>query len=274
MYRVKTILFAIVALLFVDGCSDEPSTSFNASGTLAHYSPLFTLQTLDEIEDDLSGITYNTESKTFFMVRDDEDEGKIWEYDNNLHHLRTIETKHFGDAEDIAYLGDDEFAIVNEAGELFIFVIDASTNTLDASDENVQMIKFADVEVENKGPEGVTYDSANKTFYIVNEKKPKALYYFIRPESSVTSLTPSILFDTKEVLEALDDLSAITYDSRNDSLLILSHQSHKVLNVTKEGEIIGTLELADSTQHEGIALDDSFDLYITSEDNFIRLYRK
>lgn len=245
--------------------------SGDATGTLAGYTVVGTLNTIDYIGNDLSGITYVPESNRYFMIQNNG--GRIWEADINFNLLRTIRMVGMGDTEDIVYMGNNEFAIVNEASRLFIVNIFADTTRLDTSDTaNVQTITFG-ASGGNVGPEGVAFNSATQTFYIVKEQSPRAIYSFPRPGPGNQTITPSIPFDAETVLTMARDLSAITYDPRGGgSLLILSHISHSVVDVDISGNILGVLKLADSTQHEGITLDPQFNLQITSEANFQRTY--
>jgi uncharacterized protein YjiK len=68
------------------------------------------------------------------------------------------------------------------------------------------------------------------------------------------------------------DLSSATLDTRTGRLLILSHESHKLMDVGLDGFVHGELAMADSSQHEGVALDSSFNIYVTSEPRNYRVY--
>jgi len=272
-------LSLITSLYFNEAAPSPPSngggggsTPVTTSGSLSNYTDVSEINRISFISNDLSGITYNFDSDTYFMIQNNG--GRIWEVNKNFELLRTITMSNsFDDTEDLVYLGNNELAIVNEASQLFIVNIFSDTTSLDTSDTaNVQTITFG-ANGGNSGPEGVAFDLATQTFYIVKEQSPKAIYSFQRPGPGNQTIVPDIPFDATAVLTMATDLSAITFDPRgNGSLLILSHISHRVINTDISGNILGILNLADSTQHEGITLDDNFDLQVTSEANIQRTY--
>ena len=132
------------------------------------------------INGELSGVTWNKVNNHLYMIEDDY--GTIWETDTNCNILRTISGGTFGDTEDIAFLGHDEFAVVTEEGDLYIVNIPHSEDDMVIDPDDFQKITFAYPD-GNDGPEGVTYNPLTETFYIVKEKKsagllqiPKARY--------------------------------------------------------------------------------------------------
>ena len=72
----------------------------------------------------------------------------------------------------------------------------------------------------------------------------------------------------------MEDLSALTFDERTGRILILSEDSHRIIDVDPEtGTIHGVLDMSDATQHEGISFyNNNYDLIITSEPNYFTTY--
>ena len=225
------------------------------------------------ISEDLSGVTWNKENNYLYMIEDDY--GTIWETDTNCNILRTISGGTFGDTEDIAFLGHDEFAVVTEEGDLYIGNIPHSEDDMVIDPDDFQKITFAYPD-GNDGPEGVTYDPLTETFYIVKEKNPQAFYRFQRPGTSAdTVITPDIPFDAESIFDGImEDLSALTFDKRTGRILILSEDSHRIIDVDPEtGTIHGVLDMSDASQHEGISFyNNNYDLIITSEPNYYTTY--
>ena len=255
------------------GGSSVPDGTF---GTLSNYTDVEAEKVLAYANDDLSGITYNPVTDTYFMIQNNG--GRIWEVDKSFNLIRVIRmlNNSFDDSEDIVHIGGNEFAIVNEASQLFIVNIFAGTTELDATDTaSVQTITFGS-NGGNIGPEGVAFDKATQTFYIVKEMQPKAIYSFQRPAAGNQTIVPDEPFDAEtvfaNVLGTYGDLSAITFDARDNTLLLLSHTRHQVLNVDITGNVLGVLDLADNRQAEGITLDENGSLQIVSEANFQRTY--
>jgi uncharacterized protein YjiK len=256
---------AAPSLTFVESPVDPPDLP------IADYDPASSLTSLSFITNgDLSGITWNWDTNTFFLIQN-RNEG-LWEVDLDFFLLRTLEAKGFGDSEDIAYLGAGEFAIVNESSQLYIGEILPLATELRSSD--FQRVTFG-VPEGNRGPEGVTYDPATKTFYVVKEKSPMAVKSFIRPNATgnvrFTALT---IFDAETVFDGIaTDLSGVYFNASTQRLLILSDESHVVMDVALDGTIASTLPMADNSQHEGITVDGEGTLIITSEPNLYRLYQ-
>jgi uncharacterized protein YjiK len=233
---------------------------------LEDYSAATQSQSLAFISGDLSGITYVPDTNTFFLIQNNG--GGLWEVDIDFNRIRTIVMNGFGDTEDIAFMSGNEFAIVDESSQLFIGSIGSSATQISAG--NFQRITF-DTYSGNSGYEGVAYDSNADIFYVVKESAPKRIRSFSRPATSAdTTVAASTPFDAN--LLPAGDLSSATLDTRTGRLLILSHESHKLMDVGLDGFVHGELAMADSSQHEGVALDSSFNIYVTSEPRNYRVY--
>ncbi len=221
----------------------------------------------------LSGITWNKENNRLYMIENGD--GTIWVSDYSFNLIRTIEGGSFGDTEDMAHLSGNEFAIVTEAGELFIGEIPDGDSDIYINPNDFQKITF-DYHEENSGAEGVTYDSESQIFYIVKEKNPMRFFQFQRPAtSSDTVITPDVPFDAEyEFSGIMDDLSSITYDDRTNRALILSDDSHRLIDVNPTtGNIHGTLNVYGMDQPEGICFyNDNYDFVIVGEPNFYTTY--
>ena len=261
MKTVKTIilLFFIISHLF------------SQNSPLEYYSQGIIPTEIPWINDDLSGVTINTNSNSLFMIENDE--GKIWELDTNFNHIRTILGGQFGDEEDIVYLNNDDYAIVTEEGDLYIGKLNFSDNDIDPSD--FQKITF-NQHNGNTGSEGVAYDSLSQTFYIVKEKDPMAFYTFNRPDhDNDTTISVQIPFDAEnEFSGIMADLSSISFDYRTNRVLIVSDESQKIIDVEpSNGLILGQMNLSGMAQAEGICfINHNYDLLIVGEPNYYTIY--
>ena len=244
---------------------------FSQNSPLEYYSQGIIPTEIPWINDDLSGVTINTNSNSLFMIENDE--GKIWELDTNFNHIRTILGGQFGDEEDIVYLNNDDYAIVTEEGDLYIGKLNLSDNDIDPSD--FQKITF-NQHNGNSGSEGVAYDSLSQTFYIVKEKDPMAFYTFNRPDhDNDTTISVQIPFDAEnEFSGIMADLSSISFDYRTNRVLIVSDESQKVIDVEpSNGLILSQINLSGMDQAEGICfLNHNYDLLIVGEPNYYTVY--
>lgn len=227
-------------------------------GAISDYSPQTDVVEILFIASQLSGATYNPDSNTLFLIQNSG--SRLWEVDLDFNLVREISIGGFGDSEDIAYLGNGEFAIVNENSELYVGVIDEAATSLSAS--TFQKITF-DSYRGSDGPEGVTYNPETGEFFIVKERNPKRIFTFLRPAGSEdTTVTPSEPFDAETL--PIGDLAAVNFDADTGRLFILSQASKKIVEVLLDGTVLDELSVAELSHPEGIAINGSF-LYVVGE---------
>ncbi|MCG3717268.1 SdiA-regulated domain-containing protein, partial [Aliarcobacter butzleri] len=131
------------------------------------------LVVINEIEKNLSGITYNENTDTLFAITNSPRD--IYELDKNGNVLRKISLKGFKDTEDITYIKDNKFAILDEElNGLFIVDINDDTKFISIED-SIKKFIFDIKKFENFGLEGISYDKTEDKFYMVNERNPKKI---------------------------------------------------------------------------------------------------
>lgn len=238
-----------------------------------------TQKTLPEVGGNLSGITYNPDSDSYFLIQNDS--GNIFEYKADFTKpVRTIRMTNLtdSDTEDIVYLGKNEYAISTESNQVLILKIDETQTTVDARDtrEDVQLMQLPAPAKHNKGLEGVCYSKKHNTFYAVQEKKPKRIFEWPRPAHSNDISDPATLgakepFDTEKILKhVMSDLSSCVYDDKNDQLLLLSHESSRVMRLTRQGQVVSTMDLPlIPDQYEGITFAKDGKIIVVSEPNIV-----
>jgi len=242
--------------------SDFDLTTFTAS---------VSLQPLSYVPADLSGITYNHDSNTFYMIRNNAT--RIWEVDTSYNLIRIIQpTGSFGDSEDIVYLGDNEYAIVSEEGILYIGTIAPGTTDTTVDPATFQAVTFA-TNGGNQGPEGVAYDPDSEMFYVVKEENPRKLYSFPRPPAGTSSVTAIEPYDAQvlPMPRLTQDMSGVLFNRETGRLIILSHRDHRAVDLDLDATVHGILDFPRS-QHEGIAFDGDGNLHIVGEPNFHNIY--
>ncbi len=251
---------------------------------LLHYRPAADAQEVTQIRSNLSGHTYNPDLNQFLLIRNND--RRLHVLDRGLSHLQESRVGNSpigSDIEDIVYLGgpsqNPEYALIAENGRAAIGSIPASTGPgLDL--RPWQTIQYAPPPpVGNKGGEGIAYDPATRRMWACNERSPMVVYEFIRPAAGIdasylNNLSVHQPFDAQTSLSgSIRDISSCLFDPRTQRLLILSHESSKVIDVDWDGTIIASLSVTGARQFEGLTLINQQNLLVSSEPNLIREYR-
>ena len=185
--------------------------------------------------------------------------------------MRIITGANFGDTEDIISLPENKFAVLTEAGKLYVGFIENGENNFELNPNDFQEIIFMNHQ-GNSGPEGIAFDKANELIYVAKEKNPMEIYNFNLPSTdNDTLIIPSIPFNAELALSnEIDDISALLFDERTDRLIVLSEDSNKILDIDpSSGEIKSVFELEENNQYEGISFyNQYYNLIIAGEPNF------
>lgn len=264
-----------LSLLFI-----VPS-QWSIASVLEHYDAPSTNVVLTEVRYNASGVTYNSDTQTYFVIQNNT--GFIFEYDISFSKLlRKIQIFNLpdDDTEDIVYLGNQEFAIANESNQIVIFKLVPGQTRLDlnASLSSVQVLQLPKATKKNNGLEGVCY--GNNFFYAVQEMKPKKVYRFSRPKSQNDYANPISLgvrepFNTDAVMKhRLSDLSGCYVDPQSMNLLVVSHESSRIMEISSVGRIIQMLDLPRyPEQYEGITMGPDGEMVLLSEPNIISIFK-
>lgn len=248
-----------------------------AASVLADYGTVAEVIPLPDIGGNLSGITYNYDTGTYFLIQNGY--GKLFEYDRNFKKpLRVINMTNLkdDDTEDIVYLGKGRYAISSEENYIFIFTINPNQTVVDMnpSRPDVQMFTLPSPKKDNKGLEGVCFTRNSKdgrgVFFAVQEQKPKRIFAFNWPNSELDftrnfGLTEP--FDTEALMKhKMSDLSGCTFDDSTNHLLVLSHESSRLMEIARTGHIINTLDIPPvAAQYEGVTFGPNRELMLVSE---------
>lgn len=263
-------------LVFISCSNYSQDNQLQYDSPLNNYTPLIKSREIEWITaGDLSGVTLNFNTGTLFFIENRHN--TIWESDTNMNLIRTINGKDFGDSEDIVYLGNQEFGIINEEGYLFLGNIPLGENDISINSKNFNKIKYMD-HIGNKGPEGLAFDKRENIFFSVKEKNPMVFYYFQLTDLKTNKKTidPIVPFDINKWDDnVFTDLSGALYDDRSGRVLVLSDESKKIIDINyKTGEILGSLNVDEMYQPEGLSFyNKNHDLLIVSEPNFFSKYR-
>ncbi|WP_123378027.1 SdiA-regulated domain-containing protein [Aliarcobacter butzleri] len=235
------------------------------------------LVVINEIGKNLSGITYNENTDTLFAITNSPRD--IYELDKNGNVLRKISLKGFKDTEDITYIKNNKFAILDE--ELNgLFIVDINDDTKFISiDDSIKKFIFDIKRFENFGLEGISYDKTEDKFYMVNERNPKKIVS-VKGIIGNNQLEVNIKDELLENNFYLADLSAIYFDDIDRRLYVLSDESALLGQIDDKKDFRKYLDLMDNEisskmkNSEGITRDKEGNIYIVSEPNLFFSIKK
>ena len=275
-YLLSTFFFFIFLFLLLDYGDLDDKYLFNISSdnlkkidTQKSLNVEF-LKVITEIKDNLSGITYSPKTDTLFAITNSPQ--FVYELSKKGEILRTIELLGFNDTEDITYIEDDLFAIVDEENKTFYVVRIKENQTSINIFESIKQVKLDYNYFENFGLEGITYNKSKDEFYLVNERLPKKV---ISVEGLMSGKTLKIktLDNLIKNNYYLSDLSAIHFDNIKKELFLLSDESKILAMVNQEGDFISFFDikadpyLSKMIHPEGVTTDNDGNIYIVGEPN-------
>lgn len=219
-------------------------------------------------------IAYSRDTDSLYSVGDEG--GAIVRYSKTgqiLDQFMMIGPTSKPDTEGITYLGGGKFLVADErtqSGYVYTFVAGGS-GSYSAS------YNFA-AAVGNIGLEGVAYDPATNSVWGVKETAPQAVYQMINfgasgQEVIVNPGAPWGLSPSRLGLTDLSDIYALSASQafigtgRELNLLILSQEARRIIEVTREGDIVSSIDISflGSTSIEGMTMDDNGTLYLAAE---------
>ena len=226
-------------------------------------------------KDEASDLSYNPVTKTLFSVM-----GKnafLVELTLKGDVLRKIPLVGWSNPEGVAVLENGLMAIVDERQHLMTIVtVTADTRTLNIAD--FPKYDLGPSKDQNKAFEGVAWDPRRQQM-LFGEERPPALFTWKSDGSAVFK------GDKQKVkTNALDmrNLSALSIDPRTGHMLVMSADSHLLLELDDKGEQVSFIALLGGfnglsktiPRAEGVAMDEAGTLYMVSEPNLFYSFRK
>ena len=249
---------------------------------LGEYRAVVQAQVIEGLDDDVSALTYDPIRKSLFTVTNKQAELVELSLDGKL--LRRIPLIGFGDAEAVEFIGADTYVITDERQQRLIKVhVNEDTRFLDAA--QAEQLTLGIGLNGNKGFEGLAYDSVGKRLFVAKERDPMVIYEvrgFPQTNPQQPYATHVVTNPRRDARLFVRDLSSLQFDERSGHLLVLSDESHLVLELNVEGRPISSLSL-NKGQHglrksvpqaEGIAMDDEGTVYLVSEPNLFYVFKK
>ena len=247
---------------------------------LPDYQVVIEAQPIAGLEDDVSALTYDPERRSLFSVTNHKAELIELSLEGKV--LRRIPLVGFGDAEAVEYIGPGTYVISDErAQRLFKVHVDERTRWLDAADS--EQLSLGLGLNGNKGFEGLAYDSQGRRLFVAKERDPLRILEITGFPSAEQRLNLHVADDLKRDRRLfVRDLSSLQFDERSGHLLALSDESRLVVELDVDGRPISTLSLLRGMhglkrsvpQAEGLAMDETGELYLVSEPNLFYRFTK
>ncbi|AZF39904.1 Outer membrane protein [Pseudomonas sp. R4-39-08] len=226
-------------------------------------------------KDEASDLSYNPSTKTLFSVM-----GKnpfLVELSLQGDVLRKMPLNGWNNPEGLTVMENGLMAVVDEREHsLTIVKVDAGTTALNKAD--FPSYDLGPSKDQNKAFEAITWDPRNQQL-VLGEERPPALFTWKSDGSQ--SLTGD---KQKRASTELDvrNLSALAVDPRTGHLLVLSADSHLLLELDETGEQVSFMTLLGGfnglkdtiPRAEGVTMDESGTLYIVSEPNLFYRFEK
>ena len=238
-----------------------------------------------------SGVAYNTDSNTLFIVGDGGRSITEVSLTGQLVSSMTMalgsspQGTAFYDPEGITYIGGGQFVFTEERDRQLVKFTYVAGGTLTRAD--TQTVKLGTT-IGNTGFEGVSYDPQTSGFIVAKEISPIGIFQTTvdfaagtasNGSPSATGSTnlfdPSLmgLTDVADVF-ALSNLTTLNGQAQSGNLLVLSQEDARIVNVTRDGTITSTLNIVSppgttlspaDIQHEGLTVGPDGTLYIVNE---------
>ncbi|MEH6799355.1 MAG: SdiA-regulated domain-containing protein [Halopseudomonas sabulinigri] len=226
--------------------------------------------------DDVSALTYNNETKTLFAVLNSEPllvelslEGKL---------LRTVRVNGVQDMEGLTHVVGDRYVVAEERSQRLL-VLDVPEEAIEVDITAAPSLAIGLDLNGNKGFEGLSWDGRKHRLLVVKERDPLRV---LSVSGFVDARAGEPMAVQIQELKSPDsprlfmhDLSSLSMHDETGHLLLLSDESHMVVEYAESGEPLSLLGLwrgmsglqKTIPQAEGLAMDEQQRLYLVSEPN-------
>jgi uncharacterized protein YjiK len=271
--RYFFLLLALVPILSFAYLKNKSASEIveNSLIDLADYK-IVHVKSVENITENLSGITYSPDSSTLFAVINNPEQ--IIELSKSGQIIRKIAMQNFHDTEGIAHIAGDSYAIIQETSRT-ISIVTISDDTVELDANAFRQFNISDALVHNGGLEGVAW-SVNTGLYVANEHSPNEVIHLPlslfnqTTASNIGNVMPHYFKDLP-----VDDISGLHFSELDQLLFVLSHESRSLLAVNKQGEVTSRFNFDRTpfgfsqsiSQPEGITVDKKNNIYVVGEPN-------
>ena len=248
-----------------------PEQAFN----LGRYRVDIEALSILELDDDLSALTYNSDSDTLFGLLNGEP--LIVELDLDGRLLRRIRVEGVSDMEGLTHIDGNRYVIAEEHRNRLL-QIEIPPEAIELEVSTAPSLTIALGSDDNKGMEGLSWDDEQQRLLVVKERDPMqvlAITGFVGQPDNASSISINLEPTLSPDQLFMRDLSSLTLDSRTRHLLLLSDESHMVVEYAADGTPLSLLGLWRGMsglrntipQAEGLAIDSQRRVYVVSEPN-------
>lgn len=247
-----------------------------ASIWLPDYHAVIDAKPLPGMEkDEASDVTYNPQTKTLFAVM-----GKnpfLVELTLQGDVLRKMPLVGWSNPEGVAYMENGLLAITDERNHT-LTIVHVGADTRELNNADFPHYDLGPSKNQNKGFEAIVWDPRNQQL-VLGEERPPALFTWKSDGSQLLKGDKQI-----HVSNELDlrNLSALAIDPRTGHMLVLSADSHLLLELDEKGEQVSFMTLLGGfnglkdtiPRAEGVTVDEAGNLYMVSEPNLFYRFEK
>ncbi len=201
-----------------------------------------------------SGLSFGPDKNTLLTVSDETNQ--IYELDLLGNVIRVLDYTG-SDLEGVTYNPDENLIAVVDERDREVALIDYTSGVTTGVHKIV--IPFGS---DNSGLEGISYNSNNKYYYILNEINPKLLIIW-NPSSGIIS---------EEDLNFAADYSGVFVDTDHSLLWIVSDESKRLFKCDYNASVMLGLNLYD-LKYEGVAVDDDQIYLINDASSRLNIYK-
>ena len=226
-------------------------------------------------KDEASDLAYNPQTKTLFSVM-----GKnpfLVELTLQGDVLRKMPLVGWSNPEGVTVMGNGLLAIVDEREHMLSIVkVDADTRELNIAD--FPKYDLGPSKDQNKAFEAIVWDSRNQQMLLGEERPPALFTWKSNDGQTLTGDKQKLANDELDIR----NLSALAIDPRTGHTLVLSADSHLLLELDEKGEQVSFMTLLGGfnglkktiPRAEGVTMDEAGTLYLVSEPNLFYRFEK
>jgi len=248
---------------------------------------------IKQIGNNASGITWDPHQKQYFIIQNNS--AILYRFDSEFKYQGKLKKagKIHQDTEGVSFIDGTKMLIATEANAVYVIEVNQSVYDRGYFSSSLGLRFAGRPPVKNKGIESTAYrvgsGSRKARYYAAVEgtgrspqSKMRVLYvdadvksgFFDAFRSYDSNLTVTEPFDAEAAFAGvITDIAGMTFDPFGETLLILSQESRKLIQVHPEtGEVLAQLKLSGAPVYEGVTIGPNGELVFVSEKNWVQVY--